>query len=60
MCSMIVYRDSSSMIREAKEGANSYMERSSPDIFRAIQIHVGDSLGPINLSKHEEGSRGRL
>ena len=48
------------MVREAKEGANSYMERSSSDIFGAIQIYVGDSLGPINPLKHEKGTKGRL
>ena len=43
------------MVYETEERPNSYMERSSPSIFGAIQIHVGDNPGSINLSKYEKG-----
>ena len=36
------------------------MERFSPGIFGTIQIHVGDSPEPFDLSKHEKGTRWRL
>ena len=48
------------MVREAKERANSHMKRSSPGIFEAIQIHVGDSPESIDPPEHEEGTKGRL
>ena len=48
------------MVREAKKEANSYMEISSPDIFEAIQIHVGDSPRPVDPLKHKKGTRRRL
>ena len=42
------------MVNETKEISNSYMERSSPGIFGAIQIHVGDSPRPNDPPVHEE------
>ena len=42
------------MVCEAKKGANSYMERYSPGIFGAIQIHVGDSSGLVDPPEHEK------
>ena len=36
------------------------MERSSLDIFGAIQIHAGDSPRPNDPSVHEEEARRRL
>ena len=42
------------MVREAKEGANSYMERSGLGIFGEIQIHIGDNPEPFDPLKHEE------
>ena len=48
------------MVYKTKERSNSYTERSSPGIFGAIQISVGNSLGPNDLPVHEEETRGKL
>ena len=48
------------MIYKTEERPNSYMERSSPGIFGAIQIHAGDSPRPNDPPVHEEETRRRL
>ena len=48
------------MIYEAEEIPNSYIERFSPGIFGAIQIHVGDSPELINPSEYEKEIGGKL
>ena len=48
------------MVHGTEEGSNSYIERSSPGIFGAIQIHAGDNPIPPDPSKHEEETRGEL
>ena len=53
-------KDNSLMVREAKEGANSYMERFGPNIFGEIQIHVGDNPKTFDPPKHDERIRGQL
>ena len=45
------------MVYETEERPNSYMERSSPSIFGAIQIHVGDNPRPFDPSKYEKRTR---
>ena len=45
------------MVYKTEERPNSYMKRSSPGIFGAIQIHVGDSPGSFDPSKYEKGTR---
>ena len=48
------------MVYEVEERPNSYMERFSSGIFGVIQIHVGDSPRPINLSEYEKEIGGKL
>ena len=48
------------MVYEIEERPDSYMERSNPDIFGAIQIHAGDCPGPNDPLMHEEETRRRL
>ena len=42
------------MVHETEEESNSYMERPRQSIFGAIQIHVGDSPRPFDLSRYEK------
>ena len=48
------------MVHETEERSNSYMERSSPGIVGAIQIHAGDSPRSNDPLVHEEETRQRL
>ena len=45
------------MVYETEEIPNPYMERSSPGIFEAIQIHAGDSPRLNDPLVHEEETR---
>ena len=48
------------MVHEIEEEPDSYMERSSPGIFGAIQIHVGGNPEPFDPLVHEKKNREKL
>ena len=48
------------MVHETEEGSNSYIERPRQSIFGEIQIHIGNSPGPIDPLVHKEETRQRL